>query len=129
MFFSENKFYDRKESCLTKYYCIRGKLIVAEKFLTFSFKFLFIQLKSDSHLPEKLGHFLNWKCFKNDEKRFLFHLKNSFHFQDIQVFVTTYWSYRKNGLIRKSHVKRNSLDTGRKIDLDRFHRIFGICQQ
>ena len=31
----------------------------------------------------------------------LFHLKGSFRSQDIQFFVTTFWSCRKNGLIRK----------------------------
>ena len=29
------------------------------------------------------------------------HLKSSFRSQDIKVFVTTFWSCRKNGLIRK----------------------------
>ena len=38
MFLSENKFYDRKESSLTKYYCTKSKLTVIPKFLTFSFK-------------------------------------------------------------------------------------------
>ena len=33
-----NKLYGRKESFLTKYYCIRSKLTVFQKFLTFSFK-------------------------------------------------------------------------------------------
>ena len=32
---------------------------------------------------------------------FLFHLKSSFCSQDILVFVTTFWSCKKNGLIRK----------------------------
>ena len=36
-FSSQNKFYDRKESCQTKYYRIRSKLTVFKKFLTFSF--------------------------------------------------------------------------------------------
>ena len=34
-----------------------------------------------------------------DEKCFLFHLKNSFHSQDIKVFGATFWSRRENGLI------------------------------
>ena len=38
-FFSENKFYDRKESSLTKYCRIRSKLTVFLKFLTFPFNF------------------------------------------------------------------------------------------
>ena len=59
-------------------------------------------LKSDSHLPSKnLCHFLDWKPFKNDGKCFLFHLKSSFCSQDIKVFVMTFWSCRKNSLIRK----------------------------
>ena len=39
--------------------------------------------------------------FKSDEKRFLFHLKNSFLSQDIYIFVLSFWSCKKNGLIRK----------------------------
>ena len=35
------------------------------------------------------------------KKCHLFHLKSSFRSQDISVFVTTFWSCRKNGLIRK----------------------------
>ena len=31
----------------------------------------------------------NWNLFKNDEKCFLFHLKSSFRFQDIYVFIMT----------------------------------------
>ena len=40
-------------------------------------------LKSDSHLPKKLIYLLQWKPLKNDEKCFLFHLKNSPRSQDI----------------------------------------------
>ena len=43
--------------------------------------------------------FGNWKPFKNYEKRFLFHLKNSFRSQDIWVFANFLIMY-KNGLIR-----------------------------
>ena len=43
-------------------------------------KIKIVSLKSDCHLP---------------------HLKSSFRSQDISVFVTTFWSCRKNGLIRK----------------------------
>ena len=38
------------------------------------------------------------KMMKN---AFLFHLKSSFRSQDIWVFVMTFWSFRKNGSIRK----------------------------
>ena len=31
----------------------------------------------------------------------LFHLKSSFHSQDISILILTIWSCRKNGLIRK----------------------------
>ena len=34
------------------------------------------------------------------KKCFLFHLKSSFHSQDIWVFIKTFWSFRKNSLIR-----------------------------
>ena len=36
-----------------------------------------------------------------NKKWFLFHLKSFFRSQDIYVFVMTFWSSRKNGLIRK----------------------------
>ena len=38
MLFLENKFYDRKEGSLAKYYCMKSKVTVSEKFLTFHFK-------------------------------------------------------------------------------------------
>ena len=50
---------------------------------------------------KELYYLLDWKPFKIDEKGFLFHLKSSFRSQDIQVFVTTFCSCRKNGLIGK----------------------------
>ena len=46
-----------------------------------------MQLKSDSHLPKRKMFYLFY-CF-------LFHLKSSFR------FVLTFWSFRKNSLIRK----------------------------
>ena len=50
---------------------------------------------------KNLCYLLDWKPFRNDEKWFLFHLKSSFRSQDTWVFVTTFWLYRKNDLIRK----------------------------
>ena len=50
---------------------------------------------------KKIGFLLQWKLFKNNEKCFLFHLKSSFHSHDIQMFVLTFWSCRKNSLIKK----------------------------
>ena len=60
-------------------------------------------LKSDSLTFQKkfFCYLLDWKPFKNDEKLFLLHLKSSFLSQDISVFVATFWSCRKNDLIRK----------------------------
>ena len=51
--------------------------------------------------PKKLRYLLHWKPFKIDEKYFLFHLKSSFRSQNIQAFVWTFSSSRKNSLIRK----------------------------
>ena len=55
-------------------------------------------LKSDSQLPKKTLLFASLKALKNYEKCFLFHLKSSLR---SQVFLLTFWSCRKNGLIRK----------------------------
>ena len=57
-------------------------------------------LKSDSHLPKAV-------CVICLIESPLKEVKNTFYFtlktrsQDIYVFVTTFWSCRKNGLIRK----------------------------
>ena len=56
-------------------------------------------LKSGSHLPKKL--FSQEKPFKNDEKFLIFYLKSYFRYQHIYIFVLTFWSCRKNGLIKK----------------------------
>ena len=44
-----------------------------------------LSLMPDSHLPKQfdLSYLPDWQPFKNDEKCFLFHLKNSFCSQDI----------------------------------------------
>ena len=57
-------------------------------------------LKSTLTFQKNLCYLLDWKPFKSDKKFFLFQLKSSFCSQDIQV-VTTFWSCRKSGLIRK----------------------------
>ena len=62
-----------------------------------------------SPFKKNLCHLLDWKPFKNDEKSFLFHLKSSLRCPDIQVFVTTFWSCTKNGLIRKIRVTSKSM--------------------
>ena len=61
-----------------------------------------LPLKSDSHLPKKKNVLIcliesPLKIMKNAK----FHLKSSFCSQDIYIFVKTFWSCRKNGLIRK----------------------------
>ena len=61
----------------------------------------YFKLKAGLSPSKKLCYLLDWKSRKNDEKCFLFHLKNSFHSQDIYVFVTSFRQCRKNGLIRK----------------------------
>ena len=60
-----------------------------------------ILFKSKSHLPKKLFYLLQCKPFKNDEKRFLFHLNSSFHSQVIWIFVLISRPYRKNDLTWK----------------------------
>ena len=46
--------------------------------------------------------FGTWKLFKNDEKCFLIHLKNSFRCQDIYVFVLTFWSCIETARLKRS---------------------------
>ena len=53
----------------------------------------FTEYKSDFHLSKKLCYLVDWKPFKNDENAFYFVLK--------ALFVKTFWSCRKNDLIRK----------------------------
>ena len=58
-------------------------------------------LKSYSHPPKKNFYLHQLKPFKNDGKYFLFHLKSSFRYEDIEIFVLNFWSCREKGLIRK----------------------------
>ena len=60
-----------------------------------------LKLKSDSLLPKKLCYLRDWKSFRNDRTCFLFHLKSSFRFQNIWIFITTTWSSRENSWIRR----------------------------
>ena len=52
---------------------------------------------------KKKIYLLQWKPFKNDKKRFLFHLKSYFCSQNfvLKMFFLTFWSCRRKGLIRK----------------------------
>ena len=53
-----------------------------------TFLFLtYLSLKPGSAIFYKCFFFTNRWPFKNYEKRFLFHLKSSFHSRDIQFFV------------------------------------------
>ena len=52
-------------------------------------------LQSDSHLPKKFIFI----CFN----------ESSFRSQDIPIFVLTFWSYRRSGLIRKTRLISNFL--------------------
>ena len=57
-------------------------------------------LKLDSHLPKKILLI----CFNESPLKMMknaFHLKSTFHSQDILIFALTFWSCRRNGLIRK----------------------------
>ena len=78
----------------SKKFCVRK---IKEECVTFCFiKF------GPSSSKKNLNHLPYWNSFKIDEKCFLFHLKSSFRSQDISVFVMTFWSRRKNSLIRKT---------------------------
>ena len=57
-------------------------------------------LSLDSHLPKKYILFASVKALKNDENAFYFILKVLFVFKIVNLFVLTFWSYRKNGLIK-----------------------------
>ena len=59
------------------------------------------RFKSGSRIPKNLFYLLQWKLFKNDENYFLFNLKSSFSSQDIWIFVLTFSSHKKDGLIGK----------------------------
>ena len=61
------------------------------------------------NFQQNLFYLLQSKPFKNDEKCFLFHLKSSFCSQDIKLFVLTFWSCIKNGLIKKIKLISKSL--------------------
>ena len=61
----------------------------------------YIDLKVHSMTIRSETIFAKWKPFKDDEKSFLFHPKNSFQSQDIQIIFLTFWTCRKNGWKKK----------------------------
>ena len=85
-------------------------------------------LKSDSHLPKKLFYFLHWKPFKTNGKCFLFYLKSSFHSEDISVFVTTFWSCRENGLIRRIRLTSKFMTSQPGLQTIVIHILLNISQ-
>ena len=68
-----------------------------------------VYLKLNSHLPVKFLLFASIKSFKNDEKCFSFHLTSCFPSEDIKIFVLSFWSCRKNGLIRNIRLISKSM--------------------
>ena len=59
----------------------------------------YICIKSNSHLPKRIC--LIESLLKMIKNAFYFIFKSSFRSLDIEVFVMTFWTCRKNGLIRK----------------------------
>ena len=57
-----------------------------------------------------------------------FHLKNSFRSQDIYVFVTTFWSCRRNGLIRKITLTSKFMTSQPGLQLIAIHTLPDISQ-
>ena len=80
-------------------------LMVFNTFLISTVNFInsFNLWKLDSHYQKNLRYFLYWNPFRNDKKVFHFIFKAlSVISQDISVFATNFWSYRKSSLIRKT---------------------------
>ena len=73
----------------------RNKFLVLVNFIYISCCYVKVGLSPS----KKLALFASMKALKNYEKRFRFHLKNSFRSQDIEIFVLTVWSFMKNDLI------------------------------
>ena len=78
------------------------QFLSTESLLKIMKKFFLFHLKVRLSPSKKVFYYLlQRKPFKNDEKCFLFHLKSSFHSQDILIFLLTFFSCRKNDLMRK----------------------------
>ena len=73
-------------------------------------------------------YLLDSKPFKNDDKCFLFQLKSLFRSQDILVFVTTFWSCRKNGLIRKIRLTSKFMTSQPGLQTIAIHILSNISQ-
>ena len=62
------------------------------------------------------------------ENSFLFYLKSSFHSVDISVFVTTCWSCRENGLIRRVRLTSKFLASQPGLQTIVIHILLNISQ-
>ena len=58
----------------------------------------------------------------------LFHLKSTFRSQDIQVFVTTFCSCRKDGLIRKTRLTSKFMTSQPGLQTIAIHILSNISQ-
>ena len=57
-----------------------------------------------------------------------FHLKNSFRSQDIYVFVTTFWSCRRDGLIRMIWLTSKLMTSQPGLQIIAIHLLSNISQ-
>ena len=78
---------------------IRGKQLLARLHEILNFELLTWKFKGALLGLETV--FSNCKLFKNHEKCFLFLLKSSFRYQDIELFVSTFWSYVKTAWLER----------------------------
>ena len=63
--------------------------------LTSDFRKIFFSHSRLSPSKKKLFYLLQWKSFKNDKNCFLFHLKSSFHSQDIKFLSKLFGQVEK----------------------------------
>ena len=59
---------------------------------------------------------------------FLFHLKSFFRSPDIYVFIKTFWSCRKNALIRKIRLTSKFMTSQRCLEIIAIHIFANISQ-
>ena len=123
--------------CLLYVFCIKYYFCFAKHQNFFIFQYNFINsifcknfipvefiLKSGSHFPKKFVICL----IENYKKCFLFHLKSSFRSKYISVFVTTFWPYRKSGLIRKTRLTSEFMTSQSGLETIAIHILPNISQ-
>ena len=92
--------YEVPKFWIIKLYLDVSNVIYAIEYTKYAYKLL--ELLMPFNFMMKKSNFKVWASHcKSDKKCFLFNLKSCFCSRDIQIFVLTFWSYRKNGLIRK----------------------------